>query len=117
MTQHLVGESEAEGSVGPLNKGLGLLDRPLPLDEIAHLEWNLLHEDLTLPTAVLYADKLANNLKWMQQFIAAYNCKLAPQNHDGAEALRAPTRSRSMGHHLGHSAPDTGSLRAASVGY
>jgi D-serine deaminase-like pyridoxal phosphate-dependent protein len=77
MAQHL-GESETEGSVGRLNKGLGLLDWPMRPDEIAHLGWNVLHEDLTLPTAVLYADKLANNLKWMQQFIRAYNCKLAP---------------------------------------
>ena len=40
--------------------------------------WNLLHEDLSLPTAVLYEDKLAHNLAWMQKFADAYGAKLAP---------------------------------------
>jgi D-serine dehydratase len=38
----------------------------------------LLHEDLSLPTAVLYEDKLAHNLAWMQKFADAYGAKLAP---------------------------------------
>jgi D-serine dehydratase len=69
---------ESSELIGSLNKGLGSMDQPLAAREIAQLGWNLLREDLSLPTAVLYEDRLANNLKWMQQFIAAYGVKLAP---------------------------------------
>ena len=65
-------------AVTTLNKGLGFLDRALEAKEIARRGWNLLHEDLSLPSAVLYQDRLLNNLHWMQQFIAAYGVKLAP---------------------------------------
>ena len=61
-----------------LNKGLGHLERPLQSQEITSLGWNLLHEDISLPAAVLYQDRLLHNLSWMQQFIAAYGVKLAP---------------------------------------
>jgi D-serine dehydratase len=46
--------------------------------KITNLNWNLLHEDLSLPSAVLYQDRLQHNLDWMQRFIAAYGVKLAP---------------------------------------
>jgi D-serine deaminase-like pyridoxal phosphate-dependent protein len=65
-------------AVKPLGKGLGFLDGEMPADEIAGLRWNLLHQDLTLPTAVLYEDKLAHNLAWMQKFADVYGAKLAP---------------------------------------
>ncbi|MBB5066349.1 amino acid deaminase [Granulicella mallensis] len=61
-----------------LNKGLGHLGRPVASGEIASLGWNLLAEDLSLPSAVLYEDRLLHNLNWMQEFIAAYGVKLAP---------------------------------------
>ncbi|HEX5236216.1 MAG TPA: amino acid deaminase [Silvibacterium sp.] len=61
-----------------LNKGLGYLERGRDPAEIAQLEWNLLREDLSLPCAVLYREKLQHNLAWMQKFIAAYGVKLAP---------------------------------------
>jgi D-serine dehydratase len=64
--------------IGPLNKGLGHMDRTLGFDEIPSLGWNLLHEDLSLPTAVLYEEKLAHNLRWMQEFVTGYGVKLAP---------------------------------------
>ncbi len=64
--------------LGPLNKGLGPMDGPLTPLQIAEQRWNLLHEDLSLPTAVLYEDKLAHNLAWMQRFIQAYGVNLAP---------------------------------------
>src|SRR5215472_18743311 len=64
--------------VKPLGKGLGFLGGEMAADEIAGLGWNLLHEDLTLPTAVLYEEKLAHNLAWMQKFADAYGAKLAP---------------------------------------
>ena len=50
----------------------------LSAGQIAGLNWNLLNEDLRLPTAVLYEDKLAHNLAWMQKFAEAYGAKLAP---------------------------------------
>ena len=64
--------------VGSLNKGLGAMDGSLSVPRIIEQRWNLLHEDLSLPTAVLYEDKLAHNLAWMQQFIRAYGVNLAP---------------------------------------
>lgn len=64
--------------IASLNKGLGYLEGTLDPNDIAQLNWNLLREDLSLPTAVLYEDRLQHNLDWMQQFIAAYGVKLAP---------------------------------------
>lgn len=71
-----------------LNKGLGFLERETGAGKIARPEWrqlewkrpgwNLLREDLSLPAAVLYEDRLRHNLAWMEQFIAAYGVKLAP---------------------------------------
>ncbi len=65
-------------AISPLNKGLGLLYGPLEADAIAGLGWNLLKEDLSLPCAVLYEQKLKHNLEWMRQFIDAYGMRLAP---------------------------------------
>ena len=64
--------------ISPLNKGIGPLAELTPREQIASLHWNLLREDLTLPCAVLYRDKLQHNLGWMRQFIDAYGLKLAP---------------------------------------
>jgi D-serine dehydratase len=69
--------ADREG-IGSLNKGLGFLGRVLQESEIFKLNWSLLHEDLSLPTAVLYEDRLRHNLDWMQRFIATYGVKLAP---------------------------------------
>jgi D-serine dehydratase len=68
----------AASVVRPLSKGLGLFDHPFSPSEISRLGWNLLGEDLSLPTAVLLEDKLAHNLEWMQKFADAYGAKLAP---------------------------------------
>ena len=67
-----------DSKIVPHHKGLGLLSQPLAPSAIAALNWNLLHEDLSLPVAVLYQDKLQHNLRWMRQFIDAYGMKLAP---------------------------------------
>jgi D-serine dehydratase len=64
--------------ISPLNKGLGAFNAPVSTEEIPHLGWNLLREDLSLPAAVLYHDKLEHNLAWMREFIAEYGVKLAP---------------------------------------
>ncbi len=61
-----------------LQKGLGSLD-DRPGDSAGPgFGWNLLREEVSLPTAVLYQDKLLHNLDWMRRFIAAYGLKLAP---------------------------------------
>lgn len=67
-----------EELVGPLNKGIGALEAASTPEDIVRLGWNLLREDLSLPAAVLYRDKLDHNLKWMQRFIDAYGVRLAP---------------------------------------
>ena len=67
-----------ESAIGPLNKGLGFLPGAIEPREVRKLGWNLLREDLSLPSAVLYQDRLLHNLKWMQEFIAAYGVRLAP---------------------------------------
>ena len=64
--------------IRPLSKGLGRMDEALAAGKIASLGWNLLREDLSLPTAVLYEDKLGHNLEWMRRFAEAYSVKLAP---------------------------------------
>jgi D-serine dehydratase len=76
MTNSILAEDALRASgVRPLSKGIGFLERPT---EAAKLKWNLLREDLSLPTAVLYVDKLAHNLAWMQRFAEAYGAKLCP---------------------------------------
>ena len=71
-------EAMSEAMFDPLNKGLAATAHGLSPSEIAGLGWNLLREDLGLPAAVLYREKLLHNLHWMQRFIAAYGVKLAP---------------------------------------
>jgi D-serine dehydratase len=67
-----------QDELSTMEKGL----RPLPGDlsdaDIPALNWNLLREDLSLPCAVLYREKLQHNLRWMQWFAAEYGVKLAP---------------------------------------
>lgn len=70
--------ADALDLIAPINKGLGSLQQATPRQEIIQRGWNLLREDLSLPLAVSYEDKLRHNLHWMQQFIAAYGVNLAP---------------------------------------
>ena len=64
--------------MGSLDKGLGFVARGPEEAAISGLGWNLLHEDLSLPSAVLYEERLRHNLDWMQGFISAFGVKLAP---------------------------------------
>jgi D-serine dehydratase len=59
-------------------KGLGDLSSKPTVGALKELAWNILHEDVSLPVAVLRAERIDHNLKWMQQFIASYNLKVAP---------------------------------------
>jgi D-serine dehydratase len=65
-------------AITALNKGLGNFRGALQPEELAKQGWNLLREDLGLPTAVLYQDRIRHNLEWMRGFMAAYGVKLAP---------------------------------------
>ncbi|HEY1611398.1 MAG TPA: amino acid deaminase [Paraburkholderia sp.] len=66
-------------SIDPHGKGLGSVPgRSVPLADAARLEWNLLDEDVSLPAAVLYSERVEHNLKWMQEFVTRYGVKLAP---------------------------------------
>ena len=78
MSDKASAQTAFELPVGSLNKGLGSTSSELEHGDIAQLDWNLLREDLSLPSAVLYQDRLLHNLEWMQQFITSYGVKLAP---------------------------------------
>ena len=71
-------QSSAESAIGLLNKGLGHLTTPIEPGTAPRPGWNLLREDLSLPSAVLYRDRLMHNLAWMREFISAYGVRLAP---------------------------------------
>ena len=60
-----------------LDKGIGALTGG-PGSGGAARGWNLLAEELSLPAAVLYEERLAHNLRWMQAFIDEYGVQLAP---------------------------------------
>jgi D-serine dehydratase len=70
--------TQAEQLISSLNKGLGKMDSPAAAQDVVSLGWNLLREDLSLPSAVLYRDRLEHNLAWMQRFMDAYKVRLAP---------------------------------------
>ncbi|MGF6939541.1 D-serine dehydratase [Paraburkholderia sp. UCT70] len=66
-------------TIDPYSKGLGMVPgTSVQLKDAARLDWNLLAEDVSLPAAVLYEDRVEHNLKWMQAFVAEYGVKLAP---------------------------------------
>src|SRR6195952_5916202 len=73
------GTNYQSATIDPFGKGLGMVPGvSVHLVDAARLDWNLLDEDVSLPAAVLYADRIEHNLKWMQAFVAEYGVKLAP---------------------------------------
>ncbi|WP_354674193.1 amino acid deaminase [Cupriavidus alkaliphilus] len=66
------------GVIDPLNKALGRMEGPIAPDAAGQTGWNLLQEELSLPAAVLYEDRLAHNLEWMRRFMNEYGVQLAP---------------------------------------
>ncbi len=64
--------------VSSLNKGLGAFNEPIQIEDVPTLGWNLLREELSLPSAVLYQDRIEHNLDWMRRFVEAYGAKLCP---------------------------------------
>ena len=77
VTQSKAAQIQGE-MIGWLNKGIGGMEQPATSEEIVRLKWNLLREDLSLPAAVLYRDRMEHNLSWMQRFIDAYGVRLSP---------------------------------------
>ena len=67
---------DAPPSISALHKGLGSMDRAFSPGEIGSLGWHLLREDLSLPTAVLYEDRLAHNLRLLT--LPPYSPELKP---------------------------------------
>ncbi|WP_250433633.1 amino acid deaminase [Caballeronia sp. ATUFL_F2_KS9A] len=66
-------------TIDPFGKGLGMVPGTgIQLNDASRLQWNLLEEDVSLPAAVLYSDRIEHNLKWMQDFVGEYGVKLAP---------------------------------------
>ncbi|SAK96542.1 amino acid deaminase [Caballeronia ptereochthonis] len=66
-------------TIDPFGKGLGMVPgTSIQLSDASRLQWNLLDEDVSLPAAVLYSDRIEHNLKWMQAFVGEYGVKLAP---------------------------------------
>ena len=78
LSDKMSNSNVAFDGISALNKGLGSLKGAKGGSDVVTLDWNLLREDLSLPCAVLYQDKLLHNLNWMQRFISAYGVKLAP---------------------------------------
>jgi D-serine dehydratase len=64
--------------VSALNKGVAPISSPLSPDSTAGVGWSLLDEEISLPAAVLYEERIAHNLAWMRAFMAEYGVKLAP---------------------------------------
>ena len=64
--------------VSALNKGIGPIASPLEPEETLGVGWSLLDEEIALPAAVLYEEKLAHNVRWMRDFMKEYGVKLAP---------------------------------------
>ena len=97
------------GMIDPLNKALGKLDAPLAPDQTGAVPaWRLLDEALSLPAAVLYEERLAHNLAWMQRFIDEYGVKLAPHGKTtmAPKLFRRQLDGGRLGHHRGHRAAD-----------
>jgi len=59
-------------------KGMPALDAPTALGDIPALQPKLLDGEFSLPTAVLYEERLRHNLDWMRRFTTAYDVRLAP---------------------------------------
>ena len=65
----------AEVKISARTKGLPFVEQDVSIDEIARQRWSLLSEDLPLPVAVLRRDVLANNSRWMREFITRTGVK------------------------------------------
>ena len=51
---------------------------PLSLGDVGRQGWNLLRGDLPLPACVLHVDRVRGNSRWMKEFLALNDLKIAP---------------------------------------
>lgn len=66
-------------TLAPLRgKGIGAADAALTVADAGAQGWSLLHEQVSLPAAVLRRSALLHNLEWMRRFAEAYGVALAP---------------------------------------
>jgi D-serine dehydratase len=59
-------------------KGLPVGGESLDRAAIRTAGWRLFHEHIPLPAAVLRSSALAQNSRWMRQFLAGFNASIAP---------------------------------------
>lgn len=50
----------------------------MPLSDVGKQHWNVLAGDVPLPAAVIRADALAHNSRWMQRFVSDRGALIAP---------------------------------------
>jgi D-serine dehydratase len=67
-----------EEALDSRTKGLPHVATDVRLSEVSARRWNVLNEDLPLPLALLRDSALANNRRWMREFLARTGTKLAP---------------------------------------
>lgn len=68
----------SEAPLTPLDKGVPGGIEPVPLCDVGRRGWNVLQEDVPLPVAVLFRDKLLHNSRWMRRFLADCGADIAP---------------------------------------
>lgn len=71
-------KDDCDALIGPGWKGLPPLAGALRRSAVAAMGWNVLRGDLPLPLAVIDADALAGNLRWMQNFAGTHGVDIAP---------------------------------------
>ncbi|HUK06248.1 MAG TPA: amino acid deaminase [Stellaceae bacterium] len=67
-----------EFTLSGLVKGVPPGIAPFPMTEVAAKRWNLLNEDLPLPTAVLKLSAIEHNERWMQDFLRLSGAVISP---------------------------------------
>lgn len=67
-----------EAPLTSIEKGVPLVERAVPLDQVAAQNWNLLKGDLPLPVAVLREEALRSNSAWMRKFLSQAGVDIAP---------------------------------------
>lgn len=61
-----------------IEKGVPPLGHPVPTQDVAAQNWNVLREDLPLPAAILRQQALRANSAWMKSFLADTGAVLSP---------------------------------------
>jgi len=65
-------------TISGADKGIPTSAGPLAISEVRGRGWNVLHEDVSFPAAVLRDDILRRNQRWMESYIAKTGVSLCP---------------------------------------